>query len=426
MKKQDKAALMKIVIGGLVLVGLYFGYQAMTGGSSPFSMAGSGFTGKPGSQADLQTLKLRIIMPSSNRSNMHEDEVAIKATAKFRNHGPQKAYGAEAVFVISENLKFIGNNQPPYNSRGCRPTVGDQQRIVCPLYALKPNLRTKTRYVSVRSNKCDEEGVITVSVQLPPGNTTDLVPDNNTMRKSFKIRGCPVVDDTSSVPTATTTPPVISTPPTATTTPPMVCAPGRVIVTGQAPADDMLSTGDKMVIKAKLETASGTVKVGKIEIEISTLHASLTIDSLKVIKDGIELPLRPHDVSLRPHEVSHRTLHPAKSLEYVNGRFVYEGIPSFMNPIEVTAGNPVTLEFWVNVSETSGGADSLTTKLKHDETPIGLRTSNSRDVIERPEEHSFAWGACNRDSNKEWKNGFYLDGTKVIELPSNAFSLTKN
>jgi len=39
MKKKDKANLMKIVIGGLVLVGLYFGYQAMTGGSSPFSMA---------------------------------------------------------------------------------------------------------------------------------------------------------------------------------------------------------------------------------------------------------------------------------------------------------------------------------------------------------------------------------------------------
>ncbi len=44
MKKKDKANLMKIVIGGLVLVGLYFGYQAMTGGSSPFSMAGAGST----------------------------------------------------------------------------------------------------------------------------------------------------------------------------------------------------------------------------------------------------------------------------------------------------------------------------------------------------------------------------------------------
>ena len=417
MKKKDKANLMKIIIGGLVLVGLYFGYQAMTGGSSPFSMAGSGFTGKPGSQADLQTLKLRIIMPSSNRSNMHEDEVAIKATAKFRNHGPQKAYGAEAVFVISENLKFIGNNQPPYNSRGCRPTVGDQQRIVCPLYALKPNLRTKTRYVSVRSNKCDEEGVITVSVQLPPGNTTDLVPDNNTMRKSFKIRGCPVVDDTSSVPTATTTPPT-------------VCAPGRVEVAVASPGTSELPTsGEAELIKAILSANGGDVKVGKIELKIVTDPASPTPrfkrNSIVVRYQGMDIALRPHNQLFLPGETPaiHARQHPAGSLNPVSST-EWEGIISFMEPLRIREGTSKTLHIlaWVDYAPSPS---SVVTKLKRDE--ISLITNARRDPIEEPESNSFAWEAsCREDPDEAWKNGFYLNGNPVEYLPSSSEGLIKN
>ena len=195
MKKKDKAALMKIIIGGLVLVGLYFGYQAMSGGGSPFSMAGGGYTGKAGSKADLEVYKSEVIMPSKDRSNMSVDQVAIKFKMRVRNQGPHKAYGAKAVFVLSDNLDFLGNNQPPYNSRGCKPEPGNKQKIICQLHSLTPDRRMKSVFISVRTNSCGEKGVITASAELPSGNTIDPVSKNNTVKREFIIKGCPGVAD---------------------------------------------------------------------------------------------------------------------------------------------------------------------------------------------------------------------------------------
>ena len=62
MKKKDKAALIKIIIGGLVLVGLYFGYQAMSGGGSPFSMAGEEKEKKPVLYYDFESV--RTVQPT--------------------------------------------------------------------------------------------------------------------------------------------------------------------------------------------------------------------------------------------------------------------------------------------------------------------------------------------------------------------------
>ena len=64
MKKKDKATLTKIIVIGLVLVGLYFGYQSISGGDSPLSMAArSGQT-----RGSLCAQKALGMLPSSLRS----------------------------------------------------------------------------------------------------------------------------------------------------------------------------------------------------------------------------------------------------------------------------------------------------------------------------------------------------------------------
>jgi len=185
-----------------------------------------------------------------------------------------------------------------------------------------------------------------------------------------------------------------------------VCTPATAIVTVNSPSSSILTSGENELIKVNILAKNGDLDIGKIELEIVTIHASTSKDSLRVTMEGNDLALRSHS-SLSPPQ------HPAGSLRSTTTN-EYEAIASFKNPLKIAKGKSITLSFFAEVNAVSSGYDALVTKLKLDEKK--LKTSSYRSTIEDLESNSFAWLSC-----EVWKNGF---GVKT--LPSGTKGLYKS
>lgn len=454
MKKKDKAALMKIVIGGLVLVGLYFGWQAMSGDSSPFSMASRSpyinvkkvKKGSPFHGEILRKTIRRIPMGVGNACSwfnvatwsgivkteekaVHVQQVNFRIAVPLRNN----VWGSGEPGYITPNIDYGLFN--PKLQDGDGNIISKSWQIISH-HGDQKWLRFYVRGNHVIAANTEEEWQVYLSVQTRPLGTKKLRLDLASEFKGVTV----LTDGVGGVPKNITSmgntaangkiktftclerAPVVA----SCTNPAEI----RVSVytpqiVGVIPRERMseLALGRNNVIRMRFSSSSrlpNVVKLGKIELNLKTSRGVvLGQDSIEVRKDNRLIPLRSHSRPAR---------HPAGSLRSATATTTsdgtdWEGIISFETPIFI--GTSTMLDVSVKVTGMSATGTiptlvyapaSITTNLKHDESV--LNTRSDRDNIENPESNSFAWWSCNNDSNKEWKNGFNLDGNAVMTLPS--------
>ena len=437
MKKKDKANLMKIVIGGLVLVGLYLGYQAMSGGSSPVSMAsrspyinvkkvkkGSPFHGEilrktirripmgVGNACSWSNVATWSGIVKTEEKAVHVQQVNFRIAVPLRNN----VWGSGEPGHLTPSIDYALFNP--------RLQDGDGNIISRSWQIISHHGDQKWLIFYVHGNhviaaNTEEEWQVYLSVQTRPLGTKKLRLD-----LASKFKGVTVLTDgvgrvpkniTSMGNTAANG--KIKTF-TCLERVPVVASctnPAEIRVSVYAPQNE-LALGRNNVISMMFSSSSrlpNVVKLGKIELNLKTSRGVvLEQDSIIVKKDNRLVSLRSH---FRP------TTHPAGSLRSATTTSDWEGIISFKTPISIGTSTMIDVSVMVTGMSATGtipmyARASITTNLKHDENV--LNTSSNRDRVERPEYNSFAWWSCNNDSNKEWKNGFNLDGNAVMTLPS--------
>ncbi len=455
MKKKDKANLMKIVIGGLVLVGLYFGWQAMSGDSSPFSMASKSpyinfqrlKGGKPFHGEKLkQTAKVSGI--NENYTCTWTKVATWRGIVKTN----KKAVDVKEVYYrIAKPLKRVKwGSKGPYQLENVSLKNGDG-KIISSNYSIV-TYGTHQKYLKfdiknhiIEANTKEEwqvwlDAKVSAKVKDIGSSTGDIKIETETLRLDLasKFAGFTVITKgVGGVPTKISR--IGDTPANGknkkfvcriSSPSPTACKvregiiPAKIDVRILEPSAPLLTSGEVEIARVNIgyyrdpsvpmnqQMLMNGIKVGKIELDIVTKNASLTPDSIKVRMDGIDLVLRSH---------SKDAIHPAGSLRSATTTSEWEGIISFKTPLEIATGT--TLSIFANVALVSGVPASIVTKLKRDEE--NLMTNSNRDRLERSEYNSFSWWSCNNNKKKEWKNAFYLNKEPVRTLPSKAVSVSK-
>ena len=470
MKKKDKAALMKIIIGGLVLVGLYFGWQAMSGDSSPFSMASKSpyinfqrlKGGKPFHGEKLkQTAKVSginenytctwtkvatwrgIVKTNKKAVDVKEVYYRIAKPLKRVRWGSKGPYQLENVLLKNGDGKIISSNYSIV-------TYGTNQKYLkfdIENHIIEANTKeewqvwldakvsakvkdigpTSGSNVDIRTLRLDLASkfagftVITKGVGGVPTKISRIgdTPANG-KNKKFICQGSSTPSDGPSDGPGDLGPTGCKVPEGPYAVPAKIDVKiheplGSVLREGRDVQIAVVSLGhyfDQNIPQSNQILKDG-IKVGKIELDIRTKNASLTPDSIKVsIGYGSSLALRSH---YKP------TIHPAGSLRSATTTSEWEGIISFKTPLEIAT--TTMLRISANVASVGSGEASIVTSLKRDEE--NLRTNSNRDRLERSEYNSFSWWSCNNNKKKEWKNAFYLNKEPVRTLPSKAVSVSK-